>query len=381
MPEQILRNATDVEDFVRGCTFMGTGGGGQPEDGLRSLKTLLDQGTTIKWVDPAAIPDDAWTICPFLMGSIAPVTEETQRRIKLFGLTERVYDQRQVLAEAMKALAAFKGVKLTAVVPIELGGANTPGGLAAGLSLGLSVVDGDYTGRAIPEAQQTTPYLAEKPMWPITSVDEWGNVAVLMDAANYLIAERIGKFLSAAAFGLTGDAGFLLPGRDMKRIVVRGTLTRCLTIGRAIREAREKGKDPVEEVAKLLGGWILLRGRVAKKEWEDRDGYYWGLHTFAGEGDYAGQEIKIWFKNENHVSWKNGKPFVTSPDSLNVVDDNTGEPITNTRIVEGRKVAVVALKAVPEFRTPRGLGILGPRYFGYDIDYTPAEKILGKPKG
>jgi DUF917 family protein len=377
MPQCVLRTLTDVEDFVRGCTFMGTGGGGDPKKGVASLKKLLDEGKEIKWVDADIIGDDDWTVCPFLMGSIAPLTEETKERMSFFGLHKPVYDNTGILAKAMSELAAFQGVELSAVIPIELGGANTPGGVAAGLTLGLKVVDGDYTGRAIPEAQQTTPYLAEKPMWPITSIDEWGNVVVIRDAINYLMAERIGKMISAAAFGLSGDAGFLIPGKDMKQVVVRGTLTKCLKIGGAIREARERGDDAVKEVTDMLDGWVVMRGMVTKKEWDDRDGYYWGYHTIRGEREYDGVDLKIWFKNENHVSWRNGKPFVTSPDMIIVVDEKTGEPYTNTEIAEGMKVAVICLKAVPQFRTERGVGILGPKYFGFNIEYEPVEELLG----
>lgn len=380
MPEHVLQNLTDVEDFVIGCTFMGTGGGGQPGDGLQSLKSELEKGKTIKWVDASAIGDDEWTICPFLMGSIAPVTEQLKKEMESFGLTSRIYTSKEMLAEAVKALAIHHGVKVSAVVPIELGGANTPGPLAVGISLGLPVVDGDYTGRAIPEAPQTTLYLAGKPMWPMSSVDAFGNRAFITEAISYAMAERLGKKISEAAFGLTGQAGFLIKGKDMKEVLIPGTLTKCHNIGKTIREAGESGKDPVMEVTKMLGGWVLLRGTVSRKEDEDRDGYYWGTHTFKGEGDFKGTELKIWFKNENHICWKNGRPLITSPDMLIVVDDRTGKPYTNTSIVEGMKVAVICLKAVPQFRSPKGLAILGPSHFNFDIPYRPAEEILGEPR-
>ncbi len=44
-------------------------------------------------------------------------------------------------------------------MPLELGGASTPGCIGAGLATAIPAVDGDYTGRAIPEIPQTTPYL------------------------------------------------------------------------------------------------------------------------------------------------------------------------------------------------------------------------------
>lgn len=380
MPEHVLRDLVDIEDFVRGCTFMGTGGGGQPEAGVQSLKSEMDRGRTIRWVDAGSIEDGEWTVCPFLMGSIAPVTERLKKEIRSFGLTEEVYSQKEMLAAAVKALADYHGARVGAIVPIELGGANTAGAVGAGISLGLPVVDGDYTGRAIPEAPQTTPYLAGQPMWPMASVDAYGNRVLITEAVSYGLAERLGKKISEAAFGLAGQSGFLIRGVNMKEVVVPGTLTMCHNIGRTIREAREKGKDAVAEVTRTLGGWLLLRGTVSKKEDEDRDGYYWGSHTFAGEGAFRGTELRIWFKNENHICWKNGNPLVTSPDMLIVVDDRTGEPYTNTKIVEGMKTAVICLKAVPQFRSPKGLEILGPSHFGFDIPYRPAEETLGNPR-
>jgi len=191
------------------------------------------------------------------------------------------------------------------------------------------------------------------------------------------MAERIGKFLAAASFGLAAQAGFLFKGSDMKRAVIPGTLSNCLTIGRTIREAREAGRDPVTEIIDTLGGWLLLEGDVSKKEWEDKEGYYWGTHTFSGRENFKGKELKIWFKNENHVSSMNGKPYVTSPDMLIVVDRKTGEPYANSAIAEGQHVAVIGLPAIGQFRSPKGINILGPRHFGYDIEYTPIEQLVG----
>ncbi|MDR0359838.1 MAG: DUF917 domain-containing protein, partial [bacterium] len=31
------------------------------------------------------------------------------------------------------------------------------------------------------------------------------------------------------------------------------------------------------------------------------------------------------------------------------------------------------------WRTPRGLELVGPRYFGYDFDYVPLEERLAEP--
>jgi len=284
--------------------------------------------------------------------------------------------QKDCLAIAIQELSNYTGKKVNALIPIELGGANTPGCIAAGLITGIPTIDGDYTGRAIPEISQTTPYLHDKSLLPITSVDAWGNICIIKYSTSYPIAERIGKLLSAASYGLTGDAGFLLTGKEVKEVIIPGTLTECYNIGKLIRETREAGKDPIAEITKLLGGWIISRGKVVKKEWEDRVGYYWGTHTIAGKCEFKGDTIKIWFKNENHICWKNDEVLVTSPDIITVVDVVTGEPLANPKISEGDNVAVIGLKARPMFRSEKGIGILGPKAFGFDYDYVPIENRL-----
>ena len=130
------------------------------------------------------------------------------------------------------------------------------------------------------------------------------------------------------------------------------------------------------EIVKELNGWFLFEGKVSRKEWEDKEGYYWGTHTIDGEGDFAGKEFKIWFKNENHISWLNGKSYVTSPDMLIVVDRETGEPFANPAIAEGQHVAVIGLHAIEQFRSSNGIDILGPGHFGFKINYNPIEKLV-----
>ncbi|MDW7672891.1 MAG: DUF917 family protein, partial [Bacillota bacterium] len=71
-----LSTRTEVEDFVRGCTFYGTGGGGLPENGIDSLMSEIEKGNEVGWVDVNDIDDNSITVCPFLMGSIAPHTPE-----------------------------------------------------------------------------------------------------------------------------------------------------------------------------------------------------------------------------------------------------------------------------------------------------------------
>ncbi|WP_312667989.1 DUF917 domain-containing protein [Tissierella praeacuta] len=376
MATKRLTNRVEVEDFVRGCTFYGTGGGGLPSNGIDSLMSEIEKGNEVGWIDVNEIDDDTITVCPFLMGSIAPHTDEVKKEMEGFGLTDSINKEKERLGKAVAELSKYTGKKIGAVVPIELGGANTPGPLAAGILNGIPCVDGDYTGRAIPEILQTTPYINGKVLWPVASVDEFDNICIIDKAINYRMVERIGKLIASGAYGLAGQAGFLMTGKEMKETIIPGTLTECYELGKMIRESREKGLNPIEEIIKKLDGYLLAKGTVTGKDTEDKLGYYWGTHTITGKEGFKDNIYKIWFKNENHIMWENDKPIITSPDIIVVVDAKTGEPYANPVLKVGDEVCVIGLKAREIFKSEKGIGVLGPRYFGYDIDYKPIEERL-----
>jgi DUF917 family protein len=55
-----------------------------------------------------------------------------------------------------------------------------------------------------------------------------------------------------------------------------------------------------------------------------------GTHTLEGSGPWAGRSLRMWFRNENHVSWLDGEPWVASPDLIRFCDPATSEPLVNT---------------------------------------------------
>lgn len=367
-----LQTRLDVEDFVRGCTFLGVGGGGSPQRGLKLLLEDLEKYGEILIHTVDSVRDEAYVVTPFGMGSIAPRTPEIESKMRSMGLVRKIGISERRLAYAVIELEKYMGIEFEAIVPVELGGSNTPAPVDVAITLGKIPIDGDYAGRAVPEICQVTPYLHDIPPYPAVYVDEYGNKIIVTKAINYLIAERIGKFYSVAVFSPVGGASFVMTGKEMKKVVIPNTLTESYIIGKTLREAVEAGKDPAIEVAKLMRGFVLFRGVVIKKEWEDREGYMWGTTYIKGVDEFAGHEARIWFKNENHIMWFDDKVIATSPDIIGVID-HRGEPITNTDLREGMKVSVVGLKARNQFRTPKGIEVLGPRHFGFDIDYIPIE--------
>ena len=90
---------------------------------------------------------------------------------------------------------------------------------------------------------------------------------------------------------------------------------------------------------------------MENKDWEDLDGYMYGTIHIKESGKNAGQYMKIWFKNENHVTWLDGNPWVCSPDLITIVDRQSGERKTNTIITRDDEIAVPGMKGLSCFRT------------------------------
>jgi DUF917 family protein len=376
MGDVVLRTEQDCEDFVRGLCFRGAGGGGHPSRGLELLLHQLEAGREIQWVDLNSLSGTAWTVTVAGMGGRAGAGG-TEAELAELGCVEPKYDALGQAVAAVRALEDSKGVKVEAIVPGETGGSAVPGAIAAALEFGVPVVDGDYAGgRAIPEVPQALPELAGIPVCPMSFVTRWGDIVILKETVSSAMADRIGRMITVASYGGTGFSWYLMQAHQVKEVVALGTLSKALRVGRAIREARERGLDPVVEATKAVEGWVLFEGQITATEIADEESFAFGMgtHRMKGSGDYEGHSFSIWYKNEYHVSWLDEQPFVTSPDSMIIVDRETGEPAISYDFSVGDEVAVIGRVAHEAHRSEKGIQALGPRHFGFDIDYVPIEK-------
>ena len=371
MPDGVLSTSDDIADFTRGTDFLSASGGAAPTECAELLRDDLDRGLELRWSDLSTLADDDLVVSTFFSGSIAPETWEAGEIQRANGVTPTVA---RPLVDAVRELEAHLGVHVAAVISVEIGGFNTGHALDAAANLGIPILDADYAGRAIPEAQCITPTMFGESIAPMACVDYYGDVTIVKAAANNNMSERLGKFIAMASFGLVGCAGIPLRAELVKRIAVPGTLTESLEIGRAIREARDAGSDPVATlVERVPNASVLVRGRIVDRTWENRDGYMWGEHVIEGES----KSLRVWFKNENHLSWLDGEPFVASPDIIEFVDDSTGEPRVNTDLEIGDEIAVIGVKRRPQFDTREGMAALGPEHWGFDFAFRPIEELVG----
>jgi DUF917 family protein len=367
-----IQTTIDADDFLRGANFMSASGGGEPTVERDHLHEDVVSGLEIGWssLDGFAPDDQLFSVC--YSGSIAPESfEDPEARARALGGGKRF---ERPFCEAVRLLESVLDVRCAGLISIELGGINSGAILSAAAHLGLPLVDGDYAGRAIPELHATAPHMHGAQVLPFACVDHFGNEVIIRSSPSNAWAERISKHLALSSLGLIACSFAALPAARVREIYVPETMSECLGLGRAIREARERGADPVEAAAHALGGWFLFRGTVSEREWANT-GYMEGTHELAGSGPFDGHTLRVWFRNENHVSWLDGEPWVASPDLIEFCDPESGEPLVNTYLELGQEIAVVGRRRRDQFDSPAGLETLGPRHFGFDLDFQGIETL------
>jgi len=361
----------DLYDILYGCTILGTGGGGDLKKGLSLIDKALDAGREFKLIDLGDLPDNALVVCPYMCGSISPLSEEEEKK---YADLPRIKEE--PVLRAYKTMEEYMGKKFYGVISAELGGENTALAFYIAALSGNYIVDADPAGRSVPELQQGTFFINKLPINPMAVANEFGDVVIVKEVVDDLRAETLVRAMAVVSKNSVGVVDHPANGKELKRAVIPGTISYALKIGRAYRKAKEENNDLALEIAKAGSGYILFRGRVKDFQWEDKDGFTIGNTYIEGEDDYVGTEYKIWFKNENIIAWRDQKIDVTVPDMICMICDDKKEPLTNPNYEIGMKVSVIGLPSPKEWRSDKGLKVFGPRHFGYDIEYVPIEKCF-----
>ncbi|UXW84976.1 DUF917 domain-containing protein [Microbacterium azadirachtae] len=348
-------DTAQVEDLARGAALFGTGGGGDPYIGSLLARQALADGP-VAVLDLSELPDDAHVLFVAMMGAPTVMVE------KLPSLDEVV--------EPVRALGAHLGRPVTHIACAEVGGVNSTIPVAAAAALGLPLIDADGMGRAFPELQMVLPTLIGVTASPLALSDEKGNVAVLQTIDNSW-TERIARVATVEMGCSTMIAGFSMTGAQARAGLVGGSLSRCITVGRAIADAREGKTDPVTAAVALLDGRELFDGKVVDVQRATTTGFARGRARIEGEG---GTVLTLQFQNEHLVAEADGRILATTPDLIMVVEGETGEPVTTEGLRYGQRVRVLAAPADERWHSPEALAMVGPGYFGYDL---PAHRFDG----
>lgn len=62
-------------------------------------------------------------------------------------------------------------------------------------------------------------------------------------------------------------------GRVIKNSIVPNSITKGIKIGKAIREAKEVGKDPIQAFIRAAEGHKIFEGKIKEWEREEKGGF------------------------------------------------------------------------------------------------------------
>src|SRR6266851_2471704 len=355
MTEAIEITLDDIESLAVGAWILGTGGGGSPYLGLLNMRRLYAAGHRVELMSPFDLDDDDRVAIVSNMG--APLVGQ-----------ERLADSRNI-ARAVEMQEEYSGQKFRAVMSLEIGGNNSIQPLMAAAHLGLPVVDADTMGRAYPEAQMTSVAVGDLRPYPCVLYDPRGIEAVVTRVPSWVWMERVSRKICVEMGSIASTCKAPRTGREVREWGIHFTVTKAIGIGRRVRTAQRRHEDPVAAILDEARGKLLFRGKVVDVARRTTEGFLRGRIIVEGLDEDRGVRLEIAFQNEWVVAWRDGVPLAMSPDLICVLDTVSGEAFGTETIGYGRRVSVIALPAPPVFLTPKGLEHVGPRAFGYDLDF------------
>lgn len=357
-----MREITErsLESIALGAALLGTGGGGDPYIGKLMARQAIAEFGPVKVIEPDELRDEAVCAMSAVMG--APTV-----------LVEKLPGEGEQLA-ALSALESHIGRKITHLMCAEVGGMNSTLPIVTAARTGLPLIDCDAMGRAFPEIQMSTPTLEGIAASPIALADDKGN-SVVIEAVDNQWTERMARSIAIDMGASAFIALFVQSGAEVRRSMIPRTLLLAESIGDAILRARAEHADPIEAALAQIDGFRIFEGKVIDVERRTVAGFARGHMAVEGLGPDTGTTTEIQFQNENLIASRSGTVVASVPDLISVLDSESGQPITTEELRYGLRVVVIAAPCDERWRTSAGLNLVGPRYFGYDIDFVPVEDL------
>lgn len=361
----------DLVDILVGSCIQSTRNC-DPEQSINNVKQALSDGKVFRLVSVENFPADGMVVAVQGLGGGGAweyVIERTNQQN-----LPTIEDPRRSVVEL---LSEYIGKDFTALVRAEAAGA-TATALLLAADMGIPTLDACITGRAVPEVQQSIPWINGIASIPTAIVTRWGDQIIIKHAVDEYRVEDIGRAIAVASGGGATITMTPMSGAQLERGVIPGNLSEALLYGRTVREAREAGDDPIVALIEVANGYKLFQGIVTKSDERGDRGFNWVEAEFRGVDEYQGHTYKVYVKNENIVAWLDNEIDAVSPDYIYNLNPETGESTIGVGIggyVVGNEVIMVGVPAPDQWRSDKGVELIGPRHFGFDFDYVPIEEL------
>lgn len=346
--------SAELPSLARGCAVLGTGGGGSVDTGLLAAGRAVSEYGAVPLVAVTDLPPEA-IVVP-LSGIGAPTVSH-----EMIAGTDEILRLRDEVERLMQR-------PIGAVMSSEIGGSNGVYPVAWAARLGVPLLDADGMGRAFPEVQMVSMYVAGLPVNVVVLADIVGNVTTVRPVDG-VWSERIARAVCVAGGAHAVMADYVLTAEQAVGAVIEGSVSHALAVGRAT----EGSAAPLDALIEQLGARHVIDGKIIDVERRTQGGFVRGSVVIEEHG--GDRLVRVELQNENLVVFDAGRLIASVPDLIGILDTQTGAAISTEMLRYGQRVSVLAWPCDPIWRTDRGLAVVGPRAFGYDVDYVPVEQL------
>ncbi len=175
-----------------------------------------------------------------------------------------------------------------------------------------------------------------------------------------------------------------MSGRELKRTLIRDTITLAIEIGDAVLDRRApdtairsmrcwqspaaNGSSGARSSMSTGGWWVVSRAAFFRsRAW---------VHNRV-------RSLTIDFQNENLIARTGeGEILAVVPDLICIVDAETAEPITTELLRYGLRIEVLGVPAPEALKSEAAMRAVGPGAFGYtEVEFVPLPGYFANKPG
>ena len=367
-------NETELTDMLRGSCIQSTRSC-DANPSIKLIKEAIKSGKKFKMISVDDFPNDGIVVAVQGIGGGGP-WEHVIERTKSQGLEVLPDSERNNMV--VDLISDFLGKEVTAIIRSEAAEA-TATALLVAAERNIPILDAGITGRAVPEVQQSIPWISGIASIPTAIISPWGDEIIIKHAIDEYRVEDISRAIAVASGGDAVITMTPMNGDQIKYAALKNNLSDAIKYGKVTREAVESDKDPIDALVSASSGFLLFNGLVIKSDENGDRGFNWIDVELSGTGDFSGSTYKIFVKNENIIGWLDGELDAMSPDYIYNLDPNTGQSINSNAgfgsYPIGKEVAIIGVPSAYQWRSKMGIELMGPKHFGFEFDFVPIEEL------
>ena len=345
-------------DLAIGAKILACGGGGCESKAKEQINEIYDEGESLTIADLSEFQDED-SIC--IIGMVGGgITEEDMKMVEGLEIIEET-----PMIKAVEVLENFLGVKFQGFVATELGPYNSIVPLIVASKMGKMGVDGDCCGRSKPKISISTTTVSGISISPFSIVNSYGDVQIIESAVDDIRGELIARTVARLSGGSVSVARCPMTVEQAKTAIIPNTFSRAIELGRKVREANKIRSNPIRVLLEIIpDSREIFKGKVQKFSRKEEGGFTSGEILIISE-DEKQDAFRIFYQNEYLLAWLNDKKHISCPDSIIIVDSQTGYGLTpwEDDFTIDRIVTVITQEAPEIWKTEKGLEVFGPQVF------------------